>query len=82
MKKDDSASKLPANPLVENCSGNIVGYRDTLDRVVAVLQLLNEMNLTEGLSSSAESGRYWIQLMLIDAVKCVSDGLDQAGSVD
>lgn len=76
MKKDNPESKIPANPLIAESSGKNVGYRDTLDRVAAILQLLTEMNLTEGLSTGAETGRYWIQLMLIDSVKYVSAGLD------
>lgn len=74
-KKGSPRHKIPPNPLVTNCPKNSVGHRDTLDRVAAVLLMLTEMNLAEGLSPNAETGRYWVQLMLIDAVKYVSDGL-------
>lgn len=77
MKKDNRGVKIPAIPLIADSPGNSVGYRDTLDRVAAVLQLLSEINLSEGLSSGAETGHYWVQLMLIDSVKYVSDALDK-----
>lgn len=67
--------QIPPNPIIAANSANNVGYRDTLDRVAAVLQLLTELHATEGLSPKAETGHYWIQLMLIDAVKYVSEAL-------
>jgi len=75
MKKDSPKYIPPSIPLIADDSGNNIGYRDTLDRVVAVLQLLSEMDLSEGLSPRAKSGHYWILLMLIDSVKYVSDAL-------
>jgi len=75
MDKDITQHNPPSIPLIADDSGNNVGYRDTLDRVVAVLQLLSEMDLSEGLSPRAKSGHYWILLMLIDSVKYVSDAL-------
>jgi len=75
MDKDTLQHNPPPIPLIADESGNNVGYRDTLDRVAAVLQLLNEMDSSEGLSPRAKSGRYWILLMLIDSVKYISDAL-------
>jgi len=76
MKKAIPKCQIPSNPLVADNLGNNVGYRDTLDRVVAVLQLLAVLNLSEDLSPEAENGLYWVQLMLIDSVSYVSDALD------
>ena len=79
MKSDEKRRArlpIPTNPIIAGDSGSYVGHRDTLDRVAAILQLLTEQNAPDGLSPKAESGRYWIQLMLVDAVKYVSDGLD------
>jgi len=59
MDKDTLQHNPPPIPLIADESGNNVGYRDTLDRVAAVLQLLNEMDLSEGLSPRAKSGHYW-----------------------
>ena len=49
--------------------------RDTLDRVAHVIELLKELDLSEGLTPSARAGLYWIHCMLADTVKHVSDGL-------
>ena len=76
IKKGSSKQQVPPNPIIAANSANNVDHRDTLDRVAAVLQLLTELNISEGLSPRAESGRYWIQLMLIDSIKYVSDALD------
>jgi len=68
--------------LIADNVGNNVGYRDTLDRAVSVLQLLTELNLSEDLSPGAENGRYWVQLMLIDSLKYMSDALDNKTTND
>jgi len=75
MKKDTPKHTPPSIPLIADNSGNNVGYRDTLDRVAAVLQLMTEIDLSEELSAKAKSGHYWILLMLIDSVNHVSDAL-------
>ena len=67
--------KPPYIPLIEHELKNNLGHRDTLDRVSAVLHLLVTLDLSEGLSPKAQSGYYWIHLMLIDTVEYVSDAL-------
>ena len=75
MDKDTAKHETPPIPLVESNPTNNVGYQDTLDRIAAVLHLLTELDLSEGLSSKAENGRYWVHLMLIDSINYVSDAL-------
>ena len=65
-------SSTPIHPIISNDS-----HRDTLDRVAHVIELLKELNLSEGLSPSADAGLYWIHCMLADTVKHVSDGLNE-----
>ncbi len=60
----------PAHPIISDDS-----HRDTLDHVAQVIELLKEMDLSEGLTPSARAGLYWIHCMLADTVKHVSDGL-------
>ncbi len=71
-----SASALttdtPTHPIISDDS-----HRDTLDRVAHVIELLKELDLSEGLTPSARAGLYWIHRMLADTVKHVSDGLKQ-----
>lgn len=50
-------------------------HRDTLDRVADVLELLEQLDLSDGLTPSARAGLHWIHHMLVDATKHVSDGL-------
>ena len=69
-------NKIPPIPLIADDLANNIGYRDTLDRVVSVMQLLTELDLSRGLSPKAENGLYWIQLMLIDSLSYVSDELE------
>ncbi len=76
MNNDVSHPQIPSNPLIAVSIGNNVGHRDTLNRVATVLELLTEVNLSDELSSGAENGLYWVQLMLIDSVRYVSDALD------
>jgi len=64
-----------SNPLIAENLDNNVGFRDTLDRVAAVLQLLTEIDLSEEWSPRAKMGHYWVLLMLIDSVNYVSDAL-------
>jgi hypothetical protein len=76
MPKDpqQSSSALttdtPVHPIISDDS-----HRDTLDRVAHVIELLKELDLSEGLTPSARAGLYWIHCMLADTVKHVSDGL-------
>jgi hypothetical protein len=50
-------------------------HRDTLNRVADVIKLLEQLDLSDGLTPSARAGLYWIHHMLADAIKHVSDGL-------
>ena len=56
-------------------------HRDTLDRVADVIKLLEQLDLSDGLSPSARAGLYWIHHMLADAIKNVSDGLRRPGKM-
>lgn len=64
------ATKVPEHPIISNTS-----HRDTLDHVAHVIELLEQLDLSEGLTPSARAGLYWIHRMLVDTVKHVSDGL-------
>ncbi len=64
------AVDVPEHPLISDSS-----HRDTLDRVVHVIELLEQLDLSEGLNPSARAGLYWIHHMLADTVKHVSDEL-------
>ncbi len=52
-------------------------HRDTLDRVAQVIALLEQLDLSDGLTPSARTGLYWVHAMLGDAVKHVSDALGE-----
>ena len=54
-------------------------HRDTLDRVAYVIELLEYMDLSDGMSPNAQSGLYWIHRMIIDSVKYVSDNIKVQG---
>ncbi len=56
-------------------------HRDTLDRVAQVIALLEQLDLSDGLTPSARTGLYWIHSMLADAVKHVSDALGEGQGV-
>jgi hypothetical protein len=64
---------LPRHPIVSETF-----HRDTLDRVAQVIALLEQLDLSDGLTPSARTGLYWIHAMLGDAVKHVSDALGEA----
>ncbi len=64
------AAKVPEHPIISETS-----HRDTLDRVVHVIELLEQLDLSEGLNPRARAGLYWIHHMLADTVKHVSDGI-------
>lgn len=64
------ATKVPEHPFISDTS-----HRDTLDHVAHVIDLLEQLDLSEGLTPSARAGLYWIHRMLVDTVKHVSDGL-------
>ena len=64
------ATDTPIHPIISDDS-----HRDTLDRVAHVIELLKELDLSDGLTPSARAGLYWIHRMLADTVKHVSDGL-------
>ena len=69
--------KIPPNPMISHNTINNVGYRDTLNRVTDVLNLLTELDLSKGLSDETENGIFWVQLMVIDSVKYVSRALEE-----
>ncbi len=73
--KNNENHKIPPIPLIADNTSNNVGYRDTLDRVVDVMKLLTELDLSRGLSPGAENGLFWVQLMLIDSLRYVSKEL-------
>jgi hypothetical protein len=56
-------------------------HRDTLNRVADVIKLLEQLDLSDGLTPSARAGLYWIHHLLADAIKHVSDGLRRPGKV-
>ena len=64
------AINVPEHPIISDTS-----HRDTLDHVAHVIELLEQLDLSEGLTPSARAGLYWIHRMLADAVRHVSDGL-------
>ena len=66
---------IPNHPFISETM-----HRDTLDRVADVIELLEQMDLSEAMTPSARNGLYWIHRMLTDAVKHVSDGLGVKGA--
>lgn len=56
------------NPIVSDTL-----HLDTLDRVVHILELLERLDLSEGLTENARSGLYWIHVILADAIKYVGE---------
>ena len=52
-----------------------VSHRDTLANVADIVELLKQMDLSEGLTPSARDGLFWIYGMLTDAIKHVSKDL-------
>lgn len=50
-------------------------HRDTLDHVAQEMELLDQLDLSNGLTPGAEAGLYWIHRVIIDSVKHVSDNL-------
>lgn len=63
-------AKVPEHPIISESS-----HRDTLDHVIHVIELLEQLDLSEGLAPGARAGLYWIHRMLADAVRHVSDVL-------
>ena len=68
--------EIPPIPLISDNTPNNTGYRDTLDRVVSVMQFLTEMDLSKGLSPNAENGLFWVNTMLIDSLRYLSKELE------
>jgi hypothetical protein len=74
--------KLPEHPIISDCSVKSVAQRDTLDRVVSIIALLQELELSDGISVKAENGLYWILATLKTTIQHVSETLaadDEAG---
>jgi hypothetical protein len=65
-----SSLRLPRHPIISD-----VSHRDTLDRVVHLIELIGELDLSEGLTPDAHAGLYWMHRILADAIKHVSDNL-------
>lgn len=61
---------LPRHPIVSETY-----HRDSLNRVVHVIELLEQLDLSDGMTPGARAGLYWIHSMLADTVKHVSDAL-------
>lgn len=76
MTENVPTNSIPAIPLVSDSPVRNVGCRDTLDRVVDVLKLLSDLDLSDGLSPRAENGLYWIHLTLIESLGYVSRTLE------
>lgn len=71
-------TKPPRQPNMDKYDHPIISanlHRDTLDRVADVIELLEQLDLSDGLTPSARAGLHWIHHMLVDATKHVSDGL-------
>jgi hypothetical protein len=67
---DALATNIPTHPIISDTL-----HRDTLDRVVHIIELLQQLDLSEGLTPAARAGLYWIHGMLAESVKYVSDAL-------
>ena len=65
-----STTTTPSHPIIIDCQ-----HRDTLDHVADIIELLKLLDLQEGMNPSARAGLYWIQGMLADTVKHVSNSL-------
>lgn len=59
---------LARNPIISDSL-----HLDTLDRVGHILELLQRLDLSEGLTASAGSGLYWIHVILADAIRYVGE---------
>jgi hypothetical protein len=70
-----TAIDIPGHPIISETL-----HRDTLDRVAHVIELLEQLDLTEGLTPRARTGLYWIHSMLADAIKHVSDAMQEPES--
>ena len=63
-------SNNPRHPIISDTL-----HRDTLDRVADIIELLEELDLSGGLTPNARAGLYWIHRMLADTIKHVSNAL-------
>jgi hypothetical protein len=76
MARNKQRSSLPSGPgIPDHPIISTTLHRDTLDRVVHVIDLLQQLDLSEGLTPNARAGLYWIHHMLADTVKHVSNHL-------
>ena len=67
---------VPPIPLIGDNANHQVGRRDTLERVSCVIELLAEMDYGKGLSSKAETGLYWVHMMLVESLNYLSRALE------
>ena len=63
---------IPEHPIISDTL-----HRDTLDRVVHIIELLQQLDLSDGQTPAARAGLYWIHGMLAESVKYVSDVLKE-----
>jgi hypothetical protein len=75
MTRNSQISPAAETGAVEHPIISETSHRDTLDHVAHVIELLKQLDLSEGLTPGARAGLYWIHRMLADAVRHVSDGL-------
>ncbi len=71
-------NNTPQSSISSNSQHPIVqdeNHRDSLNRVVQVLALLQHLDLQAGLSSEADAGWFWVTKMLRDSIQHVSDSL-------
>jgi hypothetical protein len=67
---DHSVAATPNHPIISDTM-----HRDTLDRVAHLIELLEQMDLSDGMTPGAQTGLYWVHRMIIDAVRHVSNDL-------
>ena len=70
LSSDHSVAATPNHPIISDTM-----HRDTLDRVAQLVELLEQIDLSGGMTPAAQSGLYWVHRMIIDAVRHVSDDL-------
>lgn len=66
---------IPDHPIISRGQ-----HRDTLDRVADIVELLQQLDLSEGLTPNARTGLYWIHHMVADTVKHISNQLGETPS--
>lgn len=75
MKQTGRIARRKKRTIPEHLIISDVSHRDTLDNVADIVELLKQVDLSEGLTPSARVGLFWIYAMLTDAIKHVSKEL-------